>query len=323
MFNKALAISIFAVCAATATTVSAQDDYPKHPIRIITGSAAGSGSDILARYIGSKISTLLGQPIIVDNKAGAAGIIGTAYVAKEKPDGYTLTLGGASTHLLSAALYPKLQYDPVKDFETIGQIGTAGILLIANKNFPANNLTELIALAKAKPGQVQYASWGNGSTGQFCGEVLKQLAGIDMQHIPYKSIPQVTTDVEGGHVGIGFTDITSSTPFVQSGKIKALATCGSASPSLPSVKTYKEQGLDFNRNFRWGLYAPQGTSKPVVDKLANTLKTVLAQADVIERLKGFGITAEFTPGNELAAVTAADITAWKQVVKAAGISASN
>lgn len=313
---------VLAALAATGAAM-AQDagDFPRQPIRIVTGSSAGSGSDIVARYLGVKLTPLLGQPIIVENKPGAAGTIGTLYVAREKPDGYTLTVGGASTHMLSSALNPKLAYDPVKDFATIGQIGTAGILLIANKNFPGNNLKDIVAMAKGKPESVQYASWGNGSTGQFCGEVFNQLAGVKLLHVPYKSIPQVITDVEAGHIQLGFSDISSGTAFVKAGKVKGIATCGSRSPALPNVTSYSDQGIPFDRTFRWGLYAPKGTPRPVVDKLAAALKSVLEQPEVVAKLLDLGITAAFTPGDEMAAVTARDIEAWKTVAKEANLKA--
>lgn len=318
VLKATLLLALFAVGPAMAQEAT---DFPKQPIRIVTGSSAGSGSDIVARYIGLKLTPLLGQTIIVENKPGAAGTLGTAYVAREKPDGYTLTVGGASTHMLSAALNPKLSYDPVKDFATIGQIGTAGILLIANKNFPGNSLKDIVAMAKAKPGSLQYASWGNGSTGQFCGEVFNQLAGVKLEHIPYKSIPQVITDVEAGHMQLGFSDISSGTAFVKAGKVKGIATCGSKSPALPNVTSYSDQGIPFDRTFRWGLYAPKGTPKPIVDKLSAALKNVLEQPDVVARLLELGITAAFTPGEELANVTARDIEAWKVVARDANLKA--
>jgi tripartite-type tricarboxylate transporter receptor subunit TctC len=296
-------------------------DYPNKPIRFLLSSSAGSGGDILGRYLAEKMAPLLKGTIYIENKPGAAGIIGTDATAKAAPDGYTLTLGGASTHMLSAALHPKLPYDPVKDFATIGQVGTAAILLIANNDYPVNNLKDVIALAKAKPDALQYASWGNGSTGQFCGEVLNQMAGIKISHVPYKTVPQVLNDVAAGHIKLGFVDMTSGTAFVKSGKAKAVSTCTSRSPSLPEVRSYIDEGIDFNRIFRWGLYAPAGTPKPIVDKLALALSTVLAMPEVKARLMDFGISADFAPGEELAATTARDIVAWKKVVAAAGIKA--
>jgi len=221
--------------------------------------------------------------------------------------------------MLSAALYPKLPCDPVKDFAAIGQIGTAAILLIANNDFPANNLKDVLAMAKAKPDGVQYTSWGNGSTGQFCGEVLNQYAGVKLSHVPYKTVPQVLNDVAAGHIKLGFVDMTSGTSFVKTGKAKAVATCTTRSPSLPDVRSYVDEGVPVDRTFRWGLYAPAHTPKPVVDRLAGVLKEVLAMPDVKARLLDFGIAAQFVPGEELAATTARDIVAWQQVVKTANI----
>ncbi len=321
--RKLLAAALLAAIAPLASAQQAASDFPaRQPIRFLLSSSAGSGGDILGRYLAEKMSPLLKQTIFIENKPGAAGIIGTDATAKAAPDGYTLTIGGASTHMLSAALYPKLPYDPVKDFApvaAVGQIGTAAILLIAHNDFPANNLKEVLAMARAKPGELQYASWGNGSTGQFCGEVLNQKAGVKLAHVPYKTVPQVLNDVAAGHIRLGFVDMTSGTAFVKTGKAKAVATCTTRSPSLPQVRSFVDEGIDFDRTFRWGLYAPAGTPKPVVDKLAGALQAVLAQPEVKARLLEFGIAAQFVPGEELAATTARDIVAWKEVVKTAGI----
>ncbi|NUA30861.1 Bug family tripartite tricarboxylate transporter substrate binding protein [Cupriavidus basilensis] len=316
------AATLVVALAAPAIAAQASEspaDYPSHPIRLLLPISAGSGGDILGRVLAQRMSAILKQTIVVENKGGASGIIGTQAVARAAPDGYTFTLGGATTHMLNAAVYTKLPYDPVKDFTAIGQVGTAAILLVASNDFPANDIKELVAYTRSHPNEVQYASWGTGSTGQFCGEVLKQLAGASMTHIPYKTVPQVLNDIVAGHIKLGYVDMTSGTPFVKSGKVKAIGTCTSRSPSLPGVKSYVDEGIDFDRVFRWGLYVPAGTPRPIVQKLSDALNQVLATPEIKASLLEMGIAATPMSGEELGKLNARDIPAWKEVAKAAGV----
>lgn len=312
--------------AALALSAQAQTaaDYPSKPIRFVLISAPGSGGDTLGRLLADKMGPLLKGSFFIDNKPGAGGAIATDLTAKAAPDGYTVSLGGATTHVLLPASNPKLPYNSVKDFAAIGQVGTAAILLVATNDFPANNVKELVALAKKAPGSVQYASWGSGSTGHFCGELLNLRTQAQMSHIPYKSVAQIQTDLLGGHVKLAYVDMASGTPMVKSGRVKALATCTSRSPSLPTVASYDDEGIDFAGKrmgaLRWAMYAPAGTPKPIVDKLQAALKATVEMPDVKARLLDLGITAAFVGGDELRDTTAADIEAWKQIAKAAGIS---
>lgn len=312
--------------AAQALSAQAQGaaDYPSKPIRFVLISAPGSGGDTLGRLLADKMGPLLKGSFYIDNKPGAGGAIATDFAAKAAPDGYTVSLGGATTHVLLPASNPKLPYNSVKDFAAIGQVGTAAILLVATNDFPANNVKELVALAKKSPGSVQYASWGNGSTGHFCGELLNLRTQAQMSHIPYKSVAQIQTDLLGGHVKLAYIDMASGTPMVKSGRVKALAACTSRSPSLPTVASYDDEGIDFAGKrmgaLRWAMYAPAGTPKPIVDKLQAALKATVEMPDVKARLLDLGITAGFVGGDELRDTTATDIEAWKQIAKAAGIS---
>jgi tripartite-type tricarboxylate transporter receptor subunit TctC len=298
-------------------------DYPSKPIRFVLISAAGSGGDTLGRLLAEKMAPLIKGNFLVDNRPGAGGSIAIDLVAKAPPDGYTITLGGATTHVLLPASNPKLPYNPVKDFAPIGQVGTAAIVMIAANDVPANNLKELVALSKATPGGVQYASWGNGSTGNFCGELINIKTGAKMQHIPYKSVTQIQTDILGGHVKVAFVDMASGTPMVKAGRVKAITTCTSRSPSLPGVASYEDDGIDFSGKrmgaFRWAMYAPAGTPKPVVDKLAAALHQVVEMPDVKARLLDLGIQSAFMGGDELQDATGKDIEAWRSVAKEAKI----
>jgi len=325
--SKTLVVAIAAATAfvalAAPSPVQAQADYPSRPIRFILISAPGSGGDTLGRLLADRMAPLLKTTFVVDNKPGAGGSIATDMAAKSPADGYTISIGGATTHVLLPASNPKLPYNSVKDFAPIGQIGTASILLVATKDFPANTVDELVALSKKTPGGVQYASWGNGSTGHFCGELMNLKTDAKMSHIPYKSVAQIQTDLLGGHIKLGFVDMASGTPMVKSGQLKAIVACTSRSPSLPAVTSYENEGIDLAGKrmgaLRWALYAPAGTPKPIVDKLAAALKATVEMPDVKARLLELGITAAFIGGDELRDMTAADIESWKQVAKLARI----
>lgn len=320
--RKFMTAALVALCASAHAQAPA--DYPGRPIRFLSISAAGSGGDTLVRLLADKMSPLLKANLIVENKPGAGGAIATDMLAKAAPDGYTIGIGGATTHVLLPASNPKLPYNSIKDFAHLGQVGTASILLIATNDFPANDVKELVALAKQSPASLQYASWGNGSTGHFCGELLKLRTHVQMLHIPYKSVAQIQTDMLGGHIKLAYVDMASGSPMVKSGRVKALAACTSRSPSLPAVRSYDEEGIDFEGKrmgaLRWALYAPAGTPKPIADKLSAALKEVVAMPDVQARLLELGITAAFIAGDELRDMTAADIEGWKKIAKAASIS---
>jgi tripartite-type tricarboxylate transporter receptor subunit TctC len=312
-----------AVLAAACAVVAAQPatataDYPSKPVHLLLPFSAGGGGDVLGRLLADRMGKRLNQPFVVDNKPGAAGTIGTHTVATSPADGYTITIGGMSTHTLAPATYPKLPYDPLKDFATIGRIGTSAIVMVAAKDFPANDIKEFVALAKAKPG-VQYASWGPGSTGHFCGEVLAQKAGVQLTHVPFKGASQIMTDILGGHIGVGFVDMATGTPFVKEGRVKALGVCTQRSPSLPDVASYKEQGIDFDKKLSWVMYAPAGVPKPIVDKLAAALQATLKEPEVVSKLVALGITADYLSGAEQAAANAIDIPIWRKIAQDANL----
>jgi len=308
-----------AACAVAAAQPAATPaDYPSKPVHLLLPFSAGGGGDVLGRILADRMGKRLNQPFVVDNKPGAAGTIGTHTVATSPADGYTITIGGMSTHTLAPATYPKLPYDPLKDFATIGRIGTSAIVMVAAKDFPANDIKEFVALAKAKPG-VQYASWGPGSTGHFCGEVLAQKAGVQLTHVPFKGASQIMTDILGGHIGVGFVDMATGTPFVKEGRVKALGVCTQRSPSLPDVASYKEQGIDFDKTLSWVMYAPAGVPRPIVDKLAAALQATLKEPEVVSKLVALGITADYLSGAEQAAANAIDIPIWRKIAQDANL----
>ena len=319
MKTYVLGAVLAAACAvAAAQPAAAPADYPSKPVHLLLPFSAGGGGDVLGRLLADRMGKRLNQPFVVDNKPGAAGTIGTHTVATSPADGYTITIGGMSTHTLAPATYPKLPYDPLKDFATIGRIGTSAIVMVAAKGFPANDIKEFVALAKAKPG-VQYASWGPGSTGHFCGEVLAQKAGVQLTHVHFKGASQIMTDILGGHIGVGFVDMATGTPFVKEGRVKALGVCTQRSPSLPDVASYKEQGIDFDKTLSWVMYAPAGVPKPIVDKLAAALQATLKEPEVVSKLVALGITADYLSGAEQAAANAIDIPIWRKIAQDANL----
>ncbi|NYT76037.1 tripartite tricarboxylate transporter substrate binding protein [Alcaligenaceae bacterium] len=313
ILSTLLLSSLFLASAAAA------NDYPTHPIRMLLPFSAGGGGDTLGRVLAARFSEELKQPVVVENKPGAGGTIGINAVAKSAADGYTITIGGMTTHVLSPSVYRDLPYDPVKDFTSIGAIGTSPIIIIAANDFPANNLAELKKLADSKAEPIQYASWGMGSTGHFCGEVLVHKSHLKLQHVPYKGTTQVVTDVIGGHVSVGIVDIATGLPFVRDGKVKALAVCTRRASSLPDVASYPEQGVDFDRELNWAMYVPAGTPQPIVNKLSTLLEKVLQEPEVVKKLLTLGITARYIAGPTHEKANVEDIAAWKAIAVEAGI----
>ncbi|WP_246510099.1 Bug family tripartite tricarboxylate transporter substrate binding protein [Bradyrhizobium glycinis] len=314
-----IAASLLLILSA-APSARAEDPaaYPTRKIRMLLPYAAGGGGDVVGRLLADRMGKTLGQSIYTENHTGAAGTIGTQMVATSANDGYTITVGGMTTHVLAPAIYPRLPYDPIKDFTTIGRVGVSSIMLVATKDFAANDIKGLIALAK-KGEPIHYGSWGVGSTGQFCAEILMQQTGIRMDHVPFNGIAKLAGDLLGGHISLATLDVATATPLVKEGSIMALAACGERSPSLPDVASYKEQGVAFDRSLSWAMYAPAGVAAPIAQKLSAALKDALGDEVVKQKLLALGITPQFVVGEEQRDINARDITAWKQVAKDAGI----
>src|SRR5215468_6033145 len=264
--------------------------YPDHPITLIVPYAAGGGNDVLARAVADPMAKILGQPVVIENRGGAGGSVGTRQVAKAPPDGYTLGLGGTGTLAIDPTLYPNVGYDPRKDFAPVGLIATSPLIVLVNQSVPAHNVQELIALAKAQPGKLTYASAGVGS-GIHLGAVLfAETAGIDLTHIPYKGSGPALTDLLGGHVQIYFSSLPSALGLVKEGKLRALGVTGlKRSTSFPDVPTVAEQGLPgFEAVLHYGIVAPAGTPRPVIDKLSGALREALGDPSISSRFAAEG-----------------------------------
>ncbi len=320
-----LKLTLATSCMALALSAQAQSDYPSRPIKMLTVASAGGGGDTIARMYADKLTPILKTTFIVDNRPGAGGAMAMDGVAKGAPDGYTIGLGGFSSNVLLPIVRAKMTYDSVKDFAPIAQIGTASILLVATNDFPANNLKELIALDKKAPGSQMYASWGVGSTGHFCGELMNQRAGTHFSHVPYKSVTSIMTDLLGGQIKLALVDMGTGTPMVKAGRVKALGSCVVRSPSLPDVRGFAEDGVDFVGKSAllpmWAFYAPAGTPKPIVDKLTAAFKQVTEMPEVKAKLLELGVVANFMPGDKFHDLLAIGIPQWKEIATKSNIKA--
>jgi len=297
--------------------------YPNKPIRIIIAQAPGSATDVISRVVGNRLQESLGQPVVIEARPGAGGAVGTEAAARSAPDGYTLFMANNSTHGSNPALYPKLPYDAVNDFTPITLVAAVPYVLVVDPALPVKSVQDLIALAKSKPGKMNYASAGNGSTHQFCGELLKSMSGIDVLHIPYKGSPPAIAGLLGGEVSLMFANLTDIGSQIRSGKVKALAvTVTKRASLLPEVPTMSEAGLlGFEIGSWFGLLAPAGTPAPIVSRLnAETVK-VLGRADVQSTLGAQGL--ELVPGSpeQFAAHIKSEIAKFTRIAKAAGIKA--
>lgn len=313
---KLLLIAITLACAH----VAAAQGYPAKAVRVVVGFAPGGGADILARMISPKLSEMLGQPIVIDNRPGAAGNISVEHVVKSSPDGYTLLMGfpGLATY---PSLYTQLAYDPLKDLAPVSLVGTVPNLLVAHPSVPANSVRELIALAKKRPGQLNYASSGKGTSLHLAAELFKALAGIDIVHIAYKGGAPAVADLMGGHVELMFDVLPSSMPHVRSGKLKALGiTSEQRSPLLPNLPTIGEDGVPGYQAITWnGILAPAGTPNDIVGKLNAAIGRVLRTQEMKERFAGAGTDPVSNTPEQFAAFLRAETGKWATVIRSAGI----
>ena len=308
-----------ALTALVSVSAQAQGQYPSRPVTVIVPQAAGGANDAIARIVTQKLGEIMGQTFLVDNRPGAGGNVGTAQAAKAKPDGYTLMLTTNSAHVINPSIYKSTGFDPVKDFEPVGLVASAGYLLVANSAFPANSVADLIAQAKAKPGQISYASAGNGTLNHLIGEMFKRAAGIDMLHVPYKGSAGAATDVAGGQVPVSVQSVPSSLPFLQSGKIKVLGVVNEKRlATMPKAPTIGETLPGFGSTPWYGLLAPAGTPKDIISKLQAGLEKVLVSKDVIDKLAAQGCEVLTGGPVQFAALIKGDLPRWNKIVKDSG-----
>ena len=319
---SALTFPIFAALAlALACTGAIAQSYPTRPIRLVVPYPPGGPLDIMARAIGQKLTEAWNQPVVVDNRAGAGGNIGADLVAKSPPDGYTLLMGAVATHAINPSLYSKMPYDPVKDFAPVALVAQVPNILVVNPAVPAKTVRELIELARAKPGYLNFASGSTGSTGHLAGELFNTMAGVKMVHIPYKGAAPATADLLAGQVQLMFDNLASALPNVKAGKLRALAvTTLARSPAMPDLPTIAESGLPgFDLTTWFGLMVPAGTPPEIVAKLNAEVVRALNANDMRERLEKMGAEppANNTP-EHFAAFIRAEAAKYARVVKDSG-----
>ncbi len=297
--------------------------YPNRPIRLILPWPAGGGADFLGRSVAQRLSQRLGQTVVVDNRPGMSGSIGSAMLTKAAPDGYTLLLNYVSDAAVNLALYRNLGYDPRKDFSAVTQIaaGTSNILLVNPSLVPVKSIQELVSLAKSKPGQLSYASAGSGSMAHLVGELFKFKAGVDIVHIPYKGTAPALADVLGGQVGLYFTDISVTLPHIKSGKLRALAvTTAKRSPVVPEIPTMAESGVPgVVASSWWGIVVPAGTPKEIIAKLNAEITSILHTPEMKQLVSNFGAEVVANTPDQFGAYINEEIAKWGAVVKDLGL----
>ncbi|MBP6895326.1 MAG: Bug family tripartite tricarboxylate transporter substrate binding protein [Gammaproteobacteria bacterium] len=298
----------------------AQGAYPNKPIHIVVPFPPGGSTDVLARRIGDKLASAWGQPVVVDNRAGAGGTVGADYVAKSAPDGYTLLMGVTGSNAIAQALYAKLPYDVVKDFAPVSMVVSAPLVLAVNPDVKVRTAQEFLALAKSKPGGLSYGSAGNGTSMHLTGEMYKQAAGVSMVHIPYRGSAGMLTDLMSGQIQATFGDVLVLMPQIQAGKLRALAvTSKTRHPMLPDVPTLDEAGLKGFEALSWqGLFAPAGTPPEVVEKLSAEVNKAVRSPDVREYFASRGFIVEGTTPAAFKALIEAEVKKWTPIVKYSG-----
>jgi len=309
----AFGLAVFALAAAA-------QGWPEKPVRFIVPYPPGGGTDVIARIVQERFQNALGQPIIIENRGGAAGSLGTDIAAKATPDGYTV-LFTLSSHTINPAIYPKLPFNTVKDFEPIGTVASLPQILVANLQFPANTVAELTALARAKPGSISFASVGNGSPGHLAGELYKLRTGTDLTHVPYRGGGPAVTDVMGGQVPLLWVSIPAAAQFVKSGKLKALAVSTvKRSAAFPDVPTMQEAGVaDFNVDSWYAMFVPAKTPKAVIDKLNRALNSVVKEPDIRDKLLQQGAEGVGGTPEALGKVVEAELVRWAKLARDANI----
>ena len=315
-----VAAASLALVSGAAFAQAAPPGWPAKPIRLVVPFPAGGSTDIVGRLLAEKLAPSLGQVVVVDNRAGAGGTTGSDVAAKSAPDGYTFLLGTSSTHAIAPALYAKLPYDPTKDFVPVSLLGTATILMVVHPSVQAKSVAEFVALAKAKPGAMMFGSTGNGSVSHLTAEYFKSVAGIDMQHIPYKGDAPMTLDLVAGRVQVAFGTAVAFLPQVQAGRLNALAvTDAKPSPVAPQLPTVAASGLPGFEALQWfGLLAPAGTPREIVARVNAEVAKVLQQPEVQDKLQSLGMQIVGGTPEQFGAFLRAEAGKWGKIVKDSG-----
>jgi tripartite-type tricarboxylate transporter receptor subunit TctC len=307
------------VIGLTMAGLAMAQKYPAKPITVIVPQAAGGANDTIARVVAQKLSEQLGQNVVIENRVGAGGNVGTAAAAKARPDGYTVMITADSAQVINPFLYQSTGFDPVKDFEPVAPLARAGYVLVAHPSFPANNVSELVALAKAAPGKYAIASAGNGTLNHLIGEMLQKAADIKLVHVPYRGAAAAATDVVGGQVPLSVQSMPSSIGFIRAGKLKVLGVVNERRlPALPDAPTIGETIKGFGATPWYGMFAPAGTPKEIVRLLQDEVAKALDSAEARDKLAVVGCEPYKGTAEQLAALVKDDLVRWSRIVKESG-----
>ncbi|GAB3656735.1 Bug family tripartite tricarboxylate transporter substrate binding protein [Ramlibacter alkalitolerans] len=311
--------AVLLLAACTAGPAAAQS-FPARPVKLVVPQTPGGASDALARIVGQKLSERWGQPVVVENKPGAGGNVGTDFVAKSPADGYTLLMSYVGTQAINGSLYKSLPYDPYKDFVTVATVATVPFAMVVHQNFPPKTVAELVAYARAHPGQVNFGSAGNGSLNQLLGEMVNMSQGTKLVHVPYKGAAGALTDTIAGQIQMTFASLPSVAGHIRGEKVRALAVTGAhRSAAFPNVPTLGEAGLQgFELSPWFGLLAPAGTPEAVVRKINADVAEVLRDRDLLDKFAANGADPFATSPEQFGMMLAADIQRWSQVVRTSG-----
>ena len=317
--KKAFQWALAASCAVLSSWAAAQA-YPSKPVKLVVPQAAGGATDVFARHLAQKLTLAWGQPVVVDNRVGAAGVVGTDFVAKSAADGHTLLFTYAGSQAVNPSLYPKIPFDSVKDFATITPVATTSFFLVVGANSPVQNFRELLANAKANPGKVTYATSGNGSINHLLSESLNVEVGMKTVHVPYKAIAAAMTDVIGGQVDTAFAAVPSALQLIKGGKLRAIGVSSAKrNSSMPDVPTIAEMGYpNFNVSPWWGLLAPAGTPKAIVDKIHADVVKIVQTPEGQNFFREQGSEVFTASPEEFRKILEADVVHWAKVVKSSG-----
>ena len=302
-------------------TLAQAQGYPTKTVRIVAPFAAGSTIDILGRLIAPKLFDALGQPVIVEDRPGAGGMIGLDFVAKSPPDGHTLVIGALGPLAMNPALYPKTPFDPVRDFAAVSLLATGPVVIVVHPSIPARNVKELVELAKKRPGQLNFGSPGVGSSPHLTGELFKLITKTDIVHVPYKGNAEAITDLIGGQLSVVFTGVPPVVPLAKAGKVRVLATTGKQRlANLPDVPTLREAGIDGADVLIWyGVVAPAATPKDVIARLNREIVKIMATPDVREKFAQQGVDPASSTPEEFALLIRDEVARWGKVIRGAGI----
>jgi tripartite-type tricarboxylate transporter receptor subunit TctC len=321
LITRFIRLAVTAAMLATTATVAHAQAWPEKPVRLIVPFPPGGSTDVVGRMIADQLRQRLGQPFVVENRAGAGGTIGSDAAAKAPADGYTIMIATSSTHAIAPGVFSSLPYNPTSDFAPVTLVGSATVMLVTHPSVPANSVSELIALAKAQPKLLTFASSGSGGVSHLIGEYFKSRAGIEMLHVPYKGDTPMITDLIGGQVSLAFGTAVAFLPHVQKGSLKALAvTNARPSPVAPGLPTIAESGLAGFEALQWfGILAPAGTPKEIVSRLNREIVDILKMPDIRDRLQSLGIEIVGGSPEDFAAFMKSEATKWQQIARDANV----